>query len=148
MRIAIAAGLVVLLGVAGRADDGATAISAGGLVPVREPRVTMAKEVLSISLNRVVVDYDFRNDTDAAVTTEVAFPIPAYGNDPDGPELKLAGFDDFKLFVGGKPMAFQTEIKAVVKGRDVTALLVKDGVEVASFGHVAIRTTNRPTSRN
>ena len=136
MRTMIAAGIIALLAMPLRADDGAASISAGGLVPVRETRVTMAKEVLLISLKRVVVDYDFRNDTDAAVTTEVAFPIPAYGNDVDGADPKQAGFDDFKLFVGGKPIPFQTEVKATVKGRDVTALLRKDGVEIASFGHM------------
>ena len=35
----------------------------------------MAKEVLQISAKRVIVDYDFRNDSDEDITTEVAFPI-------------------------------------------------------------------------
>lgn len=134
-RAAIPAGLLLLLSCPLRGDDGASSISAGGLVAVREPRVTMAKEVLSISLKRVVVDYDFRNDTDAPVTTEVAFPIPPYGNEMDGADPARAGFDDFKLAVNGKPIPFQTEVKALVKGRDITDLLRKDGVSIADFGH-------------
>jgi len=44
------------------ADDGAASIAAGGIVMKRESRITMANEVLRISVNRVTVDYDFRND--------------------------------------------------------------------------------------
>ena len=117
------------------ADDGASSISVGGLVATREPRITMAKEVLAISLTKVVVDYDFRNDTDSAVTTEVAFPIPAYDQDPESADPAKAGFDDFKLTINGKPFPFQTEIKAVVKGRDVSALLRRDRIDLATFGH-------------
>ena len=76
-----------------------------------------------ISQKHVVVDYDFRNDTDAAVTTEIAFPIPGYEAGPEEADPARAGFDDFKLFIGGKPYPFQTEIKAVVKGKDVSGLL-------------------------
>ncbi len=136
MKMGLAAGMVCLLALPLRGDDGAASVSAGGLVAVREQRVTMAKEVLLISLKKIVVDYDFRNDTDGPVTTEIAFPIPRYTNDSDGADLNQAGFDDFKLFVGGKPMPFQTEAKAVVKGRDVSALLHSDGVDVATFGHL------------
>src|ERR1035441_1123966 len=71
------------------ADDSAVAIATGGLVPRRETRIVMAKEVLQISNKKVVVDYDFRNDTDQDVTTEVAFPIPPYANEfADGPALE------------------------------------------------------------
>ena len=117
------------------ADDGASSISAGGLVATREPRITMAKEVLAISLKHVVVDYDFRNDTDAPVTTEIAFPIPGYDSGPEETDPARAGFDDFKLFIGGKPYAFQTEIKATVKGKDVSGLLRGDHIDIATFGH-------------
>jgi hypothetical protein len=69
----------LLLAGLGRADDGAASIAAGGLVLMkREPRIVMAKEVLSISAKSVLVDYDFRNDSDEDITTEVAFPIPPY----------------------------------------------------------------------
>jgi len=60
-------------------DDSAASIAPGGLVARRERRIVMAKKVLRISPEKVVVDYDFRNDTDQDVTTEVAFPIPPYG---------------------------------------------------------------------
>ncbi len=41
----------------------------------------MQKEVLRISESKVQVDYEFRNDTASDITTEVAFPVPAYSLD-------------------------------------------------------------------
>jgi hypothetical protein len=55
------------------ADDGAASIAVGGLVVMkREPRVAMAKEVLQISPTKVIVDYDFRNNSDEDITTSVS----------------------------------------------------------------------------
>jgi hypothetical protein len=118
------------------ADDSAASIAAGGLVPRRETRIVMAKEVLRISPEKVVVDYDFRNDTDDDVSTEVAFPVPPYAYDPDGAPISYASFADFKLSINGKAAAFETEAKATLNGKDVTAILAVDKVDIASFGHL------------
>ncbi len=118
------------------ADDGAASIAAGGIVMTREPRITMAKEVLTISVDKVSVDYDFRNDTDLDITTEVAFPIPPYKMDMDGPSSHLQGFDDFKLVVEGRPARFDVEARAMLKGKDVTKVLKTYGVDIATFGHL------------
>jgi hypothetical protein len=117
------------------ADDGAASIAAGGIVMTREPRITMAKEVLSISESKVIVDYDFRNDSEADITTEIAFPVPAYKLEWDEFSISEQGFDDFKLEVQGKPAHFDVEIKAKLKGRDVSAILKKYGIDIATFGH-------------
>lgn len=118
------------------ADDGAASIKAGGIVFKREPGITMAKEVLTISLAKVRVDYEFRNDTDTDITTEIAFPVPPYSEMSDG-ELpsRQAGFDDFQLAVDGRSRHFETEVKALVKGKDVTALLRAAKIDIASFGY-------------
>ena len=118
------------------ADDSAASIAAGGLVPRRETRIAMAKEVLQISPTKVVVDYDFRNDTDQDVTTEVAFPVPPYAYGPDGPEITDALFADFQLFVGGKRTEFQIEAKASLNDKDVTAILTSDNIDILTFGHL------------
>jgi hypothetical protein len=115
------------------ADDGAASIAAGGIVMTREPRITMAKEVLFISTSKVVVDYDFRNDTDTDITTEVAFPIPDYKPEEVSPSFQ--GFDDFKLWVNEKPIHYTIETKAFVDGRDYSSLLRSMGVDIQSFGH-------------
>jgi hypothetical protein len=129
--------LALLAAVPLRADDGAASIAQGGLVVMgHEPRITMAKEVLKISLDKVVVDYDFRNDSDQDVTTEVAFPIPDYGFDPDGPAPASQGFDNFKLWVDGVPAKFTMEVRAIVKGKDLTQMLSAVHVDTGSLGHL------------
>jgi hypothetical protein len=119
-----------------RADDTAVAIATGGLVPRQETRIVMAKEVLAISTSKIVVDYDFRNDTDEDVTTEVAFPVPPYGHGPLSLPVKMAAFSDFLLQVDGKAVAFAVQAKAFSKQKEVTQILETDHIDIASFGHL------------
>lgn len=135
MRLRYAVFFAVMCAGLGKADDGAASIAAGGLVFRREPGITMAKEVLSISSTKVVVDYEFRNDTDAKIVTEVAFPVPPYRYGQWESRPKEEGFDDFKLAVEGKRMAFQTEVKAMVHGRDVSGILAQYHLDAATFSH-------------
>jgi hypothetical protein len=116
------------------ADDGAASIAAGGIVMTREPRITMAKEVLFISESKVRVDYDFRNDTDADITTEVAFPIPDYDLDMGEINPSTQWLDDFRLWVDGKLIRYQIEAKAILRGQDYSGLLRSMNVDVSSFG--------------
>ena len=118
-----------------RADDSAASIAAGGLMPRRETRIVMAKEVLRISDKKVIVDYDFRNDTDQDVTTEVAFPVPPYQNFWQQLSLATESFSDFQLQIDGKPVSFQVEASATLNEKDVTAILGADKIDIASFGH-------------
>jgi hypothetical protein len=118
------------------ADDSAASIAAGGLVPRRETRIVMAKEVLRISDKKVIVDYDFRNDTDQDVTTEVAFPIPPYVNESiDGPSIDESSFKSFRLWVNNKPVSYDSEAKATLKGKDVTSVLKTNQIDIPTFGH-------------
>lgn len=117
------------------ADDSAAAIAVGGLVPRRETRIVMAKEVLKISPKKVVVDYDFRNDSDEDVTTEVAFPIPPYVDGPNERSASLESFSDFKLLINGVPTHYSIEAKAFLKKKDVTRILEADHIDIPSFGH-------------
>jgi len=108
------------------ADDGASSIAAGGIIVMkREPLIVMAKEVLNISPSRVLVDYDFRNDSDEDITTEVAFPVPAYTLAWDERNPKEESFDDFKLWIDEEPARFTTEIRAFAGKHDITELLSK-----------------------
>lgn len=129
---------------ASRGDDSAAAIAAGGLVPRRETRIVMAKETLQISPAKVIVDYDFRNDTDQDVTTEVAFPIPPYTENWAEQDVKTQSFATFRLWINGVPATFHTEAKAVLKRSDVTALLEADKIDVATFGHLEKQAPRMP----
>jgi hypothetical protein len=130
-------GALVLLAITSQihADDGAASIAAGGIVMVREPRITMQREVLRISADKVRVDYEFRNDTDKDITTEIAFPVPAYALDWDEIPMRYQGFENFQLTVEGQRTRFDVETKAKLKERDVSAVLRKYGIDIASFGH-------------
>jgi len=117
-----------------RADDGAASIAAGGVVVMtREPRIVMAKEVLQISVTKVIVDYDFRNDSDEDITTTVAFPIPDYKMTEQEPSKQ--GFDDFQLWVDGVPTRYVVETRAFLKETEYTGLLTEMNVDIGSFGH-------------
>jgi hypothetical protein len=117
---------------AARRNDGAAETAAGGLRLRKERSVAMAKERLTIAPDRVRVEYEFRNDTDKDVVTEIAFPIPEYaypGEDPGGER----DFKDFRVWVDGAPRRFQTEAKAFLKEKDVTADVKAAGLDIASF---------------
>ncbi len=118
------------------ADDGAASIAAGGLVLMkREPRITMAKEVLQIGLSKVIVDYDFRNDSDLPISTVVAFPVPAYTFGQEETTFGDPAFSDFKLTINGNPAVFFTEARAFLGKRDITDLLKLNHIDAATFGH-------------
>jgi len=131
--VLIAVGLGVSLPLL--ADDGATSIAVGGLIPRRETRIVMAKEVLRIGVKKVVVDYDFRNDTEQDVTTEVAFPIPPYKNEAEEADPAVQSFKSFQLWVDGKPIQYNVEAKATVDDKDVSNILEADHIDIPSFGH-------------
>lgn len=133
--VAFAAAWVLVASMPALADDSAASIAAGGLVPRRETRIVIAKEVLRISVKKIVVEYDFRNDTAQNVTTEMAFPIPPYTNEIDGPETSEQSFSDFQLEIGGKAVPFMTEAKATLNDKDATALLLADHIDIPTFGH-------------
>jgi hypothetical protein len=131
----LAAALAVAAPVSALADDSAASIAVGGLVPRRETRIVMAKEVLRISPRKVVVEYDFRNDTAEDVATEVAFPIPPYKNEFPNGSASEQSFQSFRLWVDGKPTHYQSEAKAFLKGRDVTRILEENHIDIPTFGH-------------
>ena len=130
------------------ANDGYGGLSATGLTFGRTDAVAMEEEELFISLDRVEVNYLFRNKTDSDVTGEVIFPMPPIAladlvvmdwNLPEDRSVKdiLA----FTAEVDGKPVAVNIDLIAVIPpkmgedapvsasydtpGRDVTALLEK-----------------------
>ncbi len=114
------------------ANDTAASTAAGGLRLTREARISMEKERLTISENLVRVEYEFLNDTDTSITTEVAFPIPDYEFEVDD---VARTFDHFRLWVDGAEVKYDTESRAICSGADCTAALRQFGIDIVSFGH-------------
>src|ERR1051326_3888676 len=129
-----AALLVIAVSVRITANDSAASTAAGGLQLTRVPRISMQKERLIINEKEVRVEYDFLNESDHDIQTEVAFPIPDYEFEGD-PVAGSRSFDDFQLWVEGKTHPYKTDISANAGGVDCSAILRKAGVDIASFGH-------------
>jgi len=115
------------------AQVGAASIAVGGIVMTHENHISIQKEVLTVSQSKVVVDYDFRNDSDADITSDLAFNMPDYESEQRPPSSQ--GFDDFNVWVNQVPVHFTTEVKATANGHDYTSLLRSMGIDIQSFGH-------------
>jgi hypothetical protein len=118
------------------AGNSATSIAAGGLVPRRDARIAIAKEVVRISDRKVVVEYDLRNDSASDVTTDLMFPVPAYQNAWDAMDPAAQAFRSLKIWADGQPVKYQSEAKADLDGIDITKTLEKAHIDVPTFGHL------------
>jgi hypothetical protein len=139
------------------ANDGFGGLSATGLTFSETDAVAMEEEDLFIGLDRIKVDYVFRNVTDKDVTGEVIFPLPPLPlkdifeadwnlpDDPDRPNLL-----NFTAVVDGKEVPVAIDRIAVIAppwqegqpaskeydtpGRDVTADLERLGIPLSLDG--------------
>lgn len=115
-------------------NDSAASTALGGIQLRREPRVAMLKEKLTISTEKVTVEYEFRNESDQDITTEVAFPVPPYGMTSSAAGIRT--FDDFKVWVQGVQLKYQVAVRGKVQSKDYTEMLKKYAVDIASLGHL------------
>ena len=151
MRPLPALAVLLALSLPAAANDGFGGLSATGLTFGRTDAVAMLEEDLFIGLDRISVDYLFRNTTDADVTGEVIFPLPpvpvwsGYEGMMNLPEdLGREDLVGFAATVDGKPVAVGIDRIAVLEdawdetrppsaqydspGRDVTADLERLGL--------------------
>lgn len=133
------------------ANDGFGGLSATGLTFGQTEAVAMEEEQLFLGLDRVTVDYVFRNITDRDVTGEVIFPLPpvavwsGYEGMMNLPEdLSQPDLVGFTATVDGQPVAVTIDRIAVIEdgwdqpnpptkqydnpGREVTADLERLGI--------------------
>jgi hypothetical protein len=114
------------------ANDTTAEMGTGGLVLARSDAVSMVKEVLSISMERITVDYVFKNVTDRNVETIVAFPMPDIRFSPDGmiaiPKTEADNFLGFTVTVDGAAVEPQLEQRAFASGIDITQTLKERGI--------------------
>lgn len=127
-------------------NDSAASTGIGGIQLRRKADISMEKERLTISEAKVTVEYEFLNQTDADITTLVAFPIPPYDvgfNDAGG----TRDFNDFRLWVEGKEVEYNTEVHARLRDKDYSGLLKSLGIDIASFGHFDFDQGGHPTGQ-
>jgi hypothetical protein len=143
------------------ANDGFGGLSATGLTFDQTDAVAMEEERLFLSIDKVAVDYVFRNLTDTDVTGEVIFPLPPVGvwsgyeammNLPE--DLTQEDLVGFTATVDGQPVQVTIDRIAVVEegfdeenppskqydnpGRDVTPDLERLGIPL-TLDYMAVR---------
>jgi hypothetical protein len=122
------------------ANDSAAAVAAGGIVLRNEHRVAIRSERLFISKREVRVEYEFLNDSDEDVVTELAFPVPPYRFSETDDGQGVRAFGDFKAWAEDRELPVQTEVRAFVSKEDVTRLVTEAGIDIPSFGHPKLGT--------
>jgi hypothetical protein len=115
-------------------NDAVVEFAAGGIQLRQEARISMEKERLKIGLGNVTVEYEFLNMADQDITTEVAFPIPPYEYNPSALQTGYPYFTDFRVWVDGQEVKYETEIRAKFKDTDYTDLLLGLGIDIETFG--------------
>lgn len=127
--LAVVAALAVAVPLA-HANDSTARVGAGGLVLQKSGDIRMVSEHLSISVKRIEVEYRFRNESSHTIETVVAFPMPEFHWDPeqDATWRNIGPVESFLAHVDGKPAVVRAERKALLDGRDITALLRQAGL--------------------
>ena len=135
-RLIAACGVLAVAGPA-FANDSVAELGTGGIILSQTGSVSMVSEDLFISLDKVTVDYVFKNETDKDIDTIVAFPMPDINGTiydrPQIPDDQSDNFLGFEVTVDGKDVKPELEQKAFAVGIDVTDLLKANNVPVNPF---------------
>ena len=113
------------------ANDGFGALSTGGVTISKTDTIALKSEVLDISCDKIHVSYDFVNESRQDEDAFVLFPLPPYPANPSESGVLYHGQPhDFSIEVDGKSVSYDTEVKAIGKGRDITNDLKATGLTV------------------
>jgi hypothetical protein len=119
------------------ANDGFAASGVGGIVLSKTDSIAIKKEILDISYEKIHVSYDFINESDKNLVVIVMFPLPKYPASPNESGVIAHGQpSSFMIKMNGKPVTYETEVKATSGGKDVTEDLKSVGFtpkQIASF---------------
>ena len=133
---------------AAHANESTAELSIGGLKFAQSDDIVMESEDLRISLDRVNVRYQFANTSAKPVTLTVAFPLPDIDlSDADNialPSSNPANFVDFETKVDGVPAHFLIDQRAMVGGRDMSAVLHQFNLPQLPIGPREIRIGDLP----
>lgn len=113
-------GIILLaLALPASANDSIASVTPAGIRFVKTDAIRMKKEVLSISPEKVVVEYEFYNDSDKPLTLPVSFPMPPIGDNMyDNQNV----FPDFSVTVDGKAQRYKIEHAAAQETVHTTVL--------------------------
>jgi hypothetical protein len=129
---ALGAALLALVASDVRANDTMAVLGAGGLTFTRTEQITMAREDLYISPERVDVKYTYRNTGDTPVTTIVAFPMPKIGGPVETmaavPDEQSDNFMGFSVVQDGEEIEPNLQQRVLVQGIDFTEEVKAKGV--------------------
>lgn len=132
LNCALGAALLALIATGASANDTMAVLGAGGLTFTRTYQITMAREDLYISPDRVDVKYIYRNTADTPVTTIVAFPMPKIGGPIETmaavPDEQSDNFMGFSVVQDGEEIEPNLQQRVLVQGIDFTEEVKAKGV--------------------
>jgi hypothetical protein len=108
----------------------------GGLVFKQSDTVSIVREDLFVSLEKITVDYLYKSEASGAQTVTIAFPMPGVPvNDDPGSLRELLpegsapeNYMGFKVTVDGTDVSAQPFARALVGDKDVTEKVTKAGL--------------------
>jgi hypothetical protein len=129
--------VALLMGGNAFANDTMAEVAAGGISYVKSPDVEMSEERLTISMDKVTVDYVFTNKSAKDVETLIAFPLPDIEPNFDGDiairDTESDNFLGFTASQDGKPIDVKLQQRAFALNIDVTDDLVSAGIPLANY---------------
>ena len=132
--------LCLILTVSAALGNGAIAErKTGGLVFKQSATVSILREDLAVSLNKITVDYVYKSEAGTAQTVTIAFPMPGVQvNDESGSlreivdgstdGLTAQNYMKFQVRVDGVEIKAEPFARALVNGRDITEQVTKSGL--------------------
>lgn len=97
-----------------RADDASVSSTpTGDLVFVKNDSIEMLSEDLTIAVDKVRVDYVFRNNSSTDITMKIGFPLPIMFSDAGFSEFawRFPHDQNFKAWVDGKRVVADTNVR-------------------------------------
>ena len=118
------------------ANETAAEIAASGIVFKEEKNISIEKEDLYISQDKIEVAYVFKNHSSKDIITIVAFPVPDYEYDltATGDQSGWRDFHNFAVAVNGQKITYLMEAQALFNGRDYAQLIDAMGISVKDYG--------------
>lgn len=140
VRPLVALSLMLCSGAA-LANDSTAELGTGGIRLARSDVISLDRENLFISMDKVTVDYVFTNSSDADVDTIVAFPMPDIEMYPDAmiaiPDTASDNFLGFTVEMDGKAIAPELQQRALANKVDITNILKAAGVPLLAVSEEA-----------